>query len=518
MKAFKISTPIILIVFLFFAAGTGSAQSIFDSSVLHEIRLRFTGASWYDTLAQYYTNAANGAPKQFLPVGIRIDGNDLAYQSGIRFKGEYSYTGFPGKKKPFRIHFNKIKGSQDYQGIKKINLHNLAGDPSFLREYISYGLMRSMGIAASRTAFTKLYINDVYWGCYLIVEEPEDKLFLKNGFGTSSGNLFEAASTTRLSWKGNDPAAYTELKLQTDEQDSTWVKLLQWMDHFNNNFQYNFQQQLYDLFDADQYFKILAADVFLNNWDSYAGNGRNFFIYDDPVSNRLRWIPWDYNLSMWKNDLALFPKDANSGYEHKPLVWRIKENKMLKQTYFSIFCSLLNNEFKNYAVEEKTLSAYNLIRQAVEEDTLKFYTNTDFYTNRTGMVTVNMLRNNQPTDVQLPGITALFQARLNALKNELRTNGCDCDKTEKENFTQLYATVFPNPSSGNITVYTEQHPEKPALLSVGIFNVLGQQVRSLVVLPSAGKAEISTSELQKGVYYLQLISAGKKAMKVIVRR
>lgn len=518
MRALKNSAAITFIVFLFLGPGKINAQSIFDSSVLHEIRLQFPETNWYDTLAQYYTNAANGASKQFLPVRIQIDGNDLANQSGIRFKGEYSYTGFPGRKKPFRIHFNKIKSSQDYQGIKKINLHNLTGDPSFLREHISYGLLRSMGIAASRTSFTKLYINNIYWGCYLIVEEPEDKLFLKNGFGTSSGNLFEAASTTRLNWKGNDPAAYTELKLQSDEHDSAWVNLLKWIDHFNNNFQYNFQQQLYTLFDTDEYFKVLAADVFLNNWDSYAGNGRNFFIYDDPASSKLRWIPWDYNLAMWKNDLALFPKDANSGYEHKPLVWRIKENNMLKQTYFSVFCSLLNNEFKNYAVEEKTLSAFNLIKQAVEDDTLKFYTNTDFYNNRTGMVTVNMLRNNVPTDVQLPGITALFQSRLSSLKNELRTNGCDCDKAEKENFTQLYATVFPNPSSGNIAVYTEQHPEKPEPLSVKIFNIPGQQVRSLIVLPSAGKAIINISELQKGVYYMQLVSGGKKTMKVIVRK
>lgn len=492
------------------------AQDIFDDNKLHEIRLQFSSPNWYDTLAQYYTDALDGSPKKFLKVTTTIDGETLAQKSGIRFKGEYSYTGFPGRKKPFRIHFNKFN-SQNYQGIKKINLHNLAGDPSFLREFVSYDLLRKMGIAASRTAFTKLYINDVYWGCYLIVEEPEDKRFLKDNFGNDDGNLFEAASTTRLNWKGADPAAYTELKLQTDDHDSAWTKLLAWLDLFNNNFSYNFQQQLAGIFDTDEYFKILAADVFLNNWDSYSRNGRNFFVYDDPETNRIRWVPWDYNLAMWKNDLPLFPTDANSNYDYKPLIWRIKENKQLKQTYYTAFCHLLNNDLRNYDVETKTLNAYNVIRRSVEDDTLKFYSNDDFHNNRTGTVVVNMLRDNRPTDVTLPGITALFASRKISLRDELLRNGCNCDKNENDNFPELYATIFPNPTSGNIAIYIEQHPGSVEPVSLQVYNMAGQKIKSMDVMAVAGKYNLDISSLPAGTYYCTISSAGRKAIKRIVK-
>ncbi|MFT3678862.1 MAG: CotH kinase family protein [Ferruginibacter sp.] len=494
------------------------AQEIFNQSVLHEIHLNFQQQGWYDTLAQYYIDAADGSSRKYLPVKMNIDGVDIKNDAGIRFKGEYSYTGFPGKKKPFRIHFNKIKSSQDYQGIKKINLHNLAGDPSFLREYVSYGLLRSMGIPASRTSFTKLYINNTYWGCYLIVEEPEDNLFLKQNFGSKDGNLIEAAATTRLNWKGNTPSSYPELKLQTDESDSSWSKVIQWIDFFNNNFAYNFQLEFYKLFNAEEYFKILAADVFLNNWDSYANNGRNFFLYDDPVSKKIRWIPWDYNLSMWKNDLALLPKDGNSSYTYKPLIWRISENAMLKQTYFISFCHLLDSSFSKYPVEEKTLAAFNLIKEAVEADTLKFYTNDDFYNNRTETVTVKMLRDNMLRDVSLPGITTLFKNRITMLRQELLSNGCNCDNKTEDNLPALSARVFPNPAVAATTLYLDEYPALRQAVSIKIYNTTGQLIKELQANSIQGKISLDMALLQSGVYYLKIVATGKKAIIPVIKK
>src|SRR6218665_1639078 len=175
-----------------------SAQQIF-SSQLHEIRITTNSSTWFDTLQEYYNYALNGADQRYIPIEITLDGTTLQ-NVGFRFKGKYYNYGFPGKKKPFRLDFNEFVKGQDFQGLKKLNLNNLAGDPSFLLEYIAYHMFRYLGIPVPRTSFCKLYINNFYWGCYEIVEEP-DKRFLDENFGQHDGNLFEAIKSTELDRK-----------------------------------------------------------------------------------------------------------------------------------------------------------------------------------------------------------------------------------------------------------------------------------------------------------------------------
>ncbi len=501
----------------FLSSQSANGQDIFDATILHEIRISFTERNWYDTLTQYYTDALDGSSKKFLPVTIKIDGHALAQNSGIRFKGEYSYTGFAGKKKPFRIHFNKFSSGQSYQNIKKINLHNLAGDPSFLREYISYDLLRTIGIPASKTSYAKLYINDEYWGCYLAVEEPEDKQFLKNNFGNSSGNLFDADGTTRLNWKGNDPDSYPELKLQTDANDSSWKNILSWMDLFNNDWSYNFQQKLYRVFNAEQFLKVLATDVFLNNWDSYSANGRNFFIYDDVVATKqLQWVPWDYNLAMWNNDLPLFPKDINSSYQYKPLIWRINGNEVLKQQYYNSFCKLLNGQFLLYPVAAKVQAAADLIRDAVTTDTNKFYSTENFENNLHDEVRVQMLRDNVMKEVRLPGITSIFSRRRESLKKELSVAGCDCDKGIAPAIP-LLVTVFPNPSHGYFSIYIDEHNTSYADVGIRVFSIKGELVLKTSSRNVNGRSDVDVHNLPPGAYIVSINYGGKTKMEQIVK-
>ncbi|PJA09985.1 MAG: hypothetical protein COX70_00205 [Flavobacteriales bacterium CG_4_10_14_0_2_um_filter_32_8] len=37
-------------------------------------------------------------------------------------------------------------------------------DPTLMREKLTYDICNEMGLFSLRTAFTKVYINNVYWG------------------------------------------------------------------------------------------------------------------------------------------------------------------------------------------------------------------------------------------------------------------------------------------------------------------------------------------------------------------
>jgi hypothetical protein len=475
------------------------AQSIFDREKLHSIHLFLSDQNWFDTLQVFYDAGLTGADKKTLPAHIIVDGDTLPSDIGIRFKGHYSNYGFPGKKKPFRLHFGKYEEDQDYQGIKKLNLHNLAGDPSFLREFVAYDFLRSIGIAASRTSFTQLYINDVYFGCYLIVEEPEDKSFLKQNFGTDKGNLFDAAESTDLAWVDSLPASYPQLKLQSKERTGSWDKLIDWLNVFNNYYHLDFQQQLHARFQVDEYLKVLATDMLLDNWDSYASNGRNFYLYDNPETGRIYWVPWDYNLSFWNKNLPPLPKKNDDKY--RPLIWRISNTPFLKEKYFRTLCHLVDYEMNTYPVAANTTAAFELIKNAVEQDTMKFYTNQDFYKNRTEDVTVNMLRDNKPKDITLPGVTSYFAKRRNMMRNTLSSLGCNCDALPEKEEIPLYVNIYPNPVDDWLNIYTEN---RLSTIRLTIVNTAGAILASKELPVTKGYLKCDLHTLSKGIYFLKL--------------
>lgn len=46
-----------------------------------------------------------------------------------------------------------------------------------------------MGVSTSRATFAAFYINDIYWGLYLMIEN-EDKKFLIDNYNDHKGTLY----------------------------------------------------------------------------------------------------------------------------------------------------------------------------------------------------------------------------------------------------------------------------------------------------------------------------------------
>jgi spore coat protein CotH len=63
-----------------------------------------------------------------------------------------------------------------------------------------------MGVPASRSSFAIVYINDVLWGLYTMVESIDGK-FLKERFGDKKGNMYKC-SFGDLKYLGDNPEIY----------------------------------------------------------------------------------------------------------------------------------------------------------------------------------------------------------------------------------------------------------------------------------------------------------------------
>src|SRR5262249_17943472 len=111
-----------------------------------------------------------------------------------------------------------------YQGLKTINLHCGAADPSKCRETLGYGLYRAAGVPASRTALAEVRLtvpgkhNQELLGVYTVVEEV-DKGFLRAHFGTDKGLLMKPEGLRDFDYRGDDWNRYK--KQYVPKRDAT---------------------------------------------------------------------------------------------------------------------------------------------------------------------------------------------------------------------------------------------------------------------------------------------------------
>lgn len=329
---------------ILFVAGVVHAQySLFDDTYLHEIRITSTDPNFWQTMqSDWQNNFDTGVDIPYQSTTVVIDGNELL-EVGVRQKGFSSNFFATTNKKPLKLHFSKFVDGREYDGVRKLNLANGVGDPAIIKDKLAYDMFRYHGIPGPRVAHAKIYINDTYWGVYAMIEQI-DKRYLKRNFADNDGNLWKNKGNSNLSWKGSEPTSYP-FELQTNEVENDWSKFIGFVDFINNSTNVAFEEDFTDIFHVDEYLKIIAIDILINNWDSYLDHGRNWYLYHEPKSDKIHWIPWDYNFAFdreeWgASDLVLIQNDPS-----KVLTKRIFDNSTYRLRVLNYLCEVLTYNF-----------------------------------------------------------------------------------------------------------------------------------------------------------------------------
>ena len=199
-----------------------SAQNFYSPDKIQEIKIYFDQSNWDAELDRLFIE---GEEERLLAA---VDINGERFDSvGIRYKG-FSSVSIDRVKNPFNIKLDYVK-NQSYDGFDKIKLSNVIQDPSFIREVLSYEIARNY-MPASRANFSKVFINDQYWGLYVNVESV-DKGFLSNHFSTVDDAFFkcnpdhldlDGENSNLSNTPGNNAEDYHELyDLRSDEVGKT---------------------------------------------------------------------------------------------------------------------------------------------------------------------------------------------------------------------------------------------------------------------------------------------------------
>ena len=218
-------------------------------------------------------------------VGGEVQRSFGPWEVSLKVKGMYgSFRNLPaGEKAGLKIKFPK---GQRPDGLKKFTLNNMVQDGSMVREVLAYETFRSMGIAAPRTGYARVTINDVYFGTYLNLETMDD-IALPRWYATT-GHLYEGSYG---SWWGNvgDPFSGHYEVDEGDEEDRAdlqrLIKAAQspagvWL------------RRMEPVADLVQMTRMWACEWFTGHWDGYSQNiANNYYLHAD-AAGRFTMLPW----------------------------------------------------------------------------------------------------------------------------------------------------------------------------------------------------------------------------------
>lgn len=403
-------------------ALAAQAQSFYHPDSIQKIEITFPQNNWDSLLRAYKDSSLNNR----LIAQIRINGTFLD-SVGIRYKGNSSYREGQNKK-PFNIKLNHIIKGQNYQGFETLKLSNGYFDPSFLREVLSYEILRNY-MPAPEANFCRLNVNGVYRGLYSNVESIDEN-FLKKHFNSSKNTFFKCdpiwgtprvpgcrfSLNSSLVFMGNDTNCY--VPNYQIKSNYGWEDLRDFTKDLEN---FN---QIEKWLNVDRTLWMHAWNNVLVNFDSYTGKYmHNYYLYLDD-NRRFNPIVWDLNMSfgaflrdgislgMSPDEMIQLTPTHHFNTSDHPLIRILLQHPAYFKRYIAHLKTIVKENFNQQQFYQRAQTLHNLIDSAVYQDSLKLYSYQAFQENLDSnfYVVVNPPR-------VAPGFSYLFFPRTTFLNN-----------------------------------------------------------------------------------------------------
>lgn len=389
-------------------------EKLFNGNVIN-IDITCDESDWQEMLS-------NAQSKPYISVDMNINGETFE-NVGIKPKGNSSLNqvvSSDSDRYSFKIKFDKYNKEQTCYGLDKLTLNSNYSDNTLMKEYISYDMMREMGVECPLVSYAKITVNGEYWGLYLALE-AYDHSFLERNYGTTDGNLYNVKSVEVGGKDGMNPPDMPEMTdengetvtmpdfkggggfgnsgggslVYTDDDSSSYSSIFE-NAVFNSTGEEDYQQvitalknlsegqNLEEYFDVDEILRYLAVHTAVVNLDSYSSNmQQNYYIYEN--NGKITILPWDYNLAFGGfqsgsatsavNFAIDTPVTNGIDLEDRPLISKLLEVDEYKERYheyLSQVADYLNN------IDEKVDEIKSLIDDDAQNDPSSFCTYEEF--------------------------------------------------------------------------------------------------------------------------------------------
>jgi spore coat protein CotH len=414
----------------------------YDMDTVRDVYLTFGQANYWTLLTNNYASATN------IAADMTVDGR--TYPSvGVRFRGNTSYTQLPtgSQKKGFNIEMDWIVASQDVYGYDSLNFNNGFHDPTFLREPMTYYIMRRHGVAP-KANWIRLWLNGQYWGVYINVQQP-NKDMMKEWFRSNDGNRYRCFPTS--GGFSNGRCAYTVLSPNTaasylsayQAKQGNGVDLMNLCGVLNGMTTATPQSTLTTVFNVDSFYRYAAVMNVTTNTDSYLESGKDHFLYMDEVHGDGTTFPFDLNESML-GSTTLAPDYATTN-TFRPAFTKTLQFADWTQRYKAHLRAVLDQTFNPTFLTPKFQQYHAMLLADVTNDTKKLYTTAQYTTNLTASITTT-IGSMGGGSITVPGIVPFLSARHTYLNTHAYFNA-----TRATLSNLAHSPTTPTPSQ-NITV------------------------------------------------------------------
>jgi spore coat protein H len=227
---------------------------------------------------------------------------------GLRYKGGGSYLTSMGKlRRNIKVDLDHYVEGQQFNGMKSLNLNAGAMDASRTHESLGFAAFRAAGIPTPRTAFAEVTLtvpgkfDKELVGTYTMIEQV-DKTFLKDRFKKANGLLLKPevrmGGRGPLAYQGDDwepyKAALLPKREPTKAEADRIIGLIKLIDRGTDE---QFRKEIGNYLDVDEFLRFVGMTALLCNLDSFFTGGHNVYIYLDPETNKLVFIPWDLDIA-----------------------------------------------------------------------------------------------------------------------------------------------------------------------------------------------------------------------------
>ncbi|WP_434036058.1 CotH kinase family protein [Formosa sp. 4Alg 33] len=304
----------------------------------------------------------------FVPGEVFYEGKEW-YRVGIRFKGNSSLQSSWSSgilKLSFKLDFDEFEDeypqidNQRFYGFKKLSLKNNYNDKSMLREKVAADVFRDAGLAVSHTAFYTVYVDHgdgpEYFGVYTLVEEVDDTV-IDTQFSDNDGNLYKPDGDGASFASGTFSEDVFVKKTNEDDADFTDIQDLFTALHASNRTTdpEAWRSELESILDTDTFLKYLAVNTVIQNWDTYGRMTHNYFLYNNPDTERLSWIPWDNNEALQRGNGqgAVSIDFSNVSSTEWPLIGYLYADDTYKAQYDAYVQETIDNAFNSSTIQAK---------------------------------------------------------------------------------------------------------------------------------------------------------------------
>lgn len=363
-------------------------NTLFDTSKVHEINI---------IMKDWNAFIACASNKKYSSCTIEIDGETL-HNVGIRAKGSSSLDTVKeqkGSRYSFKIEFDHLKKGLKYQGLDKLSLNNIIFDSTYMMDYLTYDMMRQMGVASPLSSYVNISVNGKPWGLYLAVEGMEEA-FLERNYGINYGKLYKPDDSEMDGGEAEEIEAVEDINWDEPMDDSLFMDTnLRYIDDNPESYSIFFKKNnisnqdkakfvtfirklnegkaLEEVVDIEQTIRYFVIHNFVVNGDSYIGDSsHNYYLYEK--DGRFTMIPWDYNLSF-----GLYDKETASSVINNPIdevvLNRPMQNFIFEnEDYIAMYHAYYKEFITQNNILQKIQQTNTLIAPYVKADVTKFCT------------------------------------------------------------------------------------------------------------------------------------------------